>query len=171
MPFSYRIIEDYTNCITAYRGHDSDVVIPDNLNASVLYDDLFKGHAEITSVKIPDSITQIGGFVFDGCVNLKVINLPPNLVDMWQYALTRCGIETITIPGSVRSVIPFTFYQCKALKSVTLNEGIQTICARAFKDCTMLREVYLPQTLTDIHDLAFEGCSNLTFHRLGSPNT
>jgi hypothetical protein len=167
MSFSYRIIEDYTNCITAYRGQDNEVVIPDNLNATVLYDDLFKGHTEITSVKIPDSITQIGGFVFDGCVNLRSINLPPNLIDMWQYALTRCGIESITIPGSVRTVIPFTFYQCKALKSVTLNEGTQKICARAFKDCTALSVVYLPKSLTDIHDLAFEGCSNLTFHRMG----
>ena len=166
MAFSYRIIEDYTHCITAYQGHDQEVVIPDNLGATVLYDDLFKGHTEITSVKIPDSITQIGGFVFDGCFNLKEINLPPNLVDMWQYALTRCGIETISIPGSVRTVIPFTFYQCKALKSVTFHEGTQKICARAFKECTELRDVYLPKSLRDIHDLAFEGCSNLSFHWL-----
>ena len=166
MAFSYRIIEDYTNCITSYQGKDAHVEIPDNINASVLYDDLFKGHTEIISVKIPDSITQIGGFVFDGCVNLKEIKLPPHLSDMWQYALTRCGIETITIPGSVRTVIPYTFNQCKALKTVTFCEGTVKICARAFKECTALKDVYLPKSLTDIHDLAFEGCSNVTVHHL-----
>ena len=165
MDFSYKIIDDGTFCITSYRGSVEHVVIPHNINATVLFDDLFKGHTEISSVKIPETITDIGGFVFDGCTNIKEIILPPNLINMWQYAMTRCGIESISIPGSVSSIIPFTFNQCKDLKTVTFSEGTTRICAWAFKDCTSLRDVYLPKSLIDISKLAFEGCESVTLHK------
>lgn len=163
MDFSYRMFDNGSFCITSYRGNSQQVTIPDNINTTILFDDLFKGHTELTSVKIPDTITDIGGFVFDGCINLKELALPPSLINMWQYALTRCGIESITIPGSVKSIVPFTFYQCKNLETVVLQEGTTRLCAWAFKDCTALKEVYLPTSLTDISKDAFEGCGTITF--------
>lgn len=161
MAFNYKIIDDGSFCITSYKGKEEHVVIPDHLGATILYDDLFKAHTEITSVVIPDTITNIGGFVFDGCINLKSITLPKNLNNMWQYALTRCGIETITIPGNVTSIVPFTFYQCRNLKTVILSEGTKKICSWAFKDCASLTEVYLPSSLTEISEKAFEGCEHI----------
>lgn len=166
MDFYYRMIDEGTFCITSYNGRTEHVVIPDNINATVLYDDLFKGHTEITSVKIPDTITDIGGFVFDGCTNIREMILPPNLINMWQYAMTRCGIKSITIPGSVNSIVPFTFNQCKNLKTVVFCEGTTKICSWAFKDCTALLDVYLPKSLTDISSLAFTGCEQVTLHKL-----
>jgi hypothetical protein len=166
MDFNYRIIENDCFCITSYKGNTEHVVIPDSIKATILYDDLFKGHEEIISVKIPDTITDIGGFVFDGCINLRDLILPPNLINMWQYALTRCGIESIDIPGSVKSVVPFTFNQCKNLKKVIFNDGTIKLSAWAFKDCTSLHDVYLPKSLTDISEQAFTGCSNVTFHKI-----
>ncbi len=166
MDFYYRMIDEGTFCITSYNGRTEHVVIPDKINATILYDDLFKGHTEITSVKIPDTITDIGGFVFDGCTNIKEIILPPNLINMWQYAMTRCGIKSITIPGSVNSVVPFTFNQCKNLKTVIFCEGTIKICSWAFKDCTALLDVYLPKSLIDISNLAFTGCEHVTLHKM-----
>lgn len=164
MEFYYRMFDNGTFCITSYKGDSEHIVIPDNRNVSILFDDLFKGHSEITSVTMPDTITDIGGFVFDGCTNLKEILLPPNLQNMWQYAFTRCGIETITIPGSVNSIVPFTFNHCEQLKTVTFQEGTSKICAWAFKGCIALEDVYLPKSLTEIHHNAFEECNNVTFH-------
>ena len=164
MEFYYRLFDDNSFCITSYKGDEKHVVIPNNLNFSILYDDLFKGHSEIVSVSIPDTVTNIGGFVFDGCINLKEIKLPPKLINLWQYAFTRCGIESITIPGSVPSIVPFTFNQCMNLREVYLNEGTTNICAWAFKDCTSLKNVYLPKSLTEINKKAFEGCEDTTIN-------
>lgn len=93
------------------------------------------------------------------------MKLPSNLKDFWQYAMTRCGIEEIDIPGSVDRIAAFTFNECAQLKTVRINEGTRKILAWAFKDCVSLVDVYLPSTIEDISDKAFEGCPNVKLHR------
>ncbi|MCK8060262.1 MULTISPECIES: leucine-rich repeat domain-containing protein [unclassified Fusibacter] len=166
MSFYYKMVPGNTYCITGYTGNDVHVKVPTNIEVTILSDDIFKGHTEIESVDIPDTVTQLGGFVFDGCTGLKRIVLPAGLTDMWQYAMTRTSIEEIEIPGSVKAIVPFTFNQSKALKKVVFNEGTLRIDAWAFKDCTSLTDVYLSSSLTTISDKAFEGCNHVTLHYL-----
>lgn len=165
MSFYYKQIPGGSFCITGYKGEESHVIIPNNMNFTMMSDGIFKGHTQLESVIIPDSITQIGGFVFDGCTGLKSIKLPANLKDMWQYAFTRSSLEEIDIPGSVTQIIPFTFSASKNLKKVILNEGTLSISAWAFKDCTALTDVYLPASMEKISDKAFEGCGEIAFHK------
>jgi len=165
MGFYYKMVPDGTYCITGYKGNDKHVEFPDNLTVTIINDHVFKGHSEIESIDLPNTITQLGGFVFDGCNNLRSLKLSSNLVDMWQYAMTRTSIEKIEIPGSVKAIIPFTFNQSHQLKEVIINEGTHRIDAWAFKDCPMLTDVYLPSDLVEISDKAFEGCGQITFHK------
>jgi hypothetical protein len=165
MDFYYKEVHDGTHCITAYKGKDKHVEFPAFLKISILHDDIFKGNTMVESVVIPDTVTQIGGFMFDGCVNLKSIKLPENLQDMWQYAFARTSIEAIEIPGTVKSIAPFTFYDSKELKKVVLNEGTRRIMGSAFKGCTALTDVYLPASVEHIHQDAFLGCGEITFHK------
>ncbi|MEG0075709.1 MAG: leucine-rich repeat domain-containing protein [Eubacterium sp.] len=167
MQFYYKPMEDGTNCLVSYEGEAAEVIIPDDQKVTILFDDIFKGHTELTAVTIPDSVKVMGGFVFDGCENLKSVELPPHLEDMWQYAMTRSGIETITVPGTVKTIIPFTFSNCKNLKTVTLNEGVTHISAWAFKDCPNLNEVIVPESIVDISEDAFEGCGIVMIHKDG----
>lgn len=164
MDFYYMMVPDGTYCINKYTGISKHVEFPSNITVSIMNDSLFKNHTEIESVSIPSTVTQIGGFVFDGCTNLKSVKLPPNLKDMWQYAMARTSIEEIEIPGTINRVIPFTFYNSRALKKVVFNEGTQSIDAWAFKDCTSLRDVHLPASLDKINENAFDGCGEITFH-------
>lgn len=164
MGFMYKGLADESFCLTGYEGNKKEVIFPENITITILGDKLFKNHKEIEHIEIPDSVTQIGGWVFDGCDNLKAIKLPPNLTDMWQYAMTRSAIEEIDIPGSLRNIIPFTFNECKNLKKVIINEGTTTISAWAFKNCVNLEEVYVPAS-TVIHDNAFEACEKVKIIR------
>ncbi|PLX32771.1 MAG: hypothetical protein C0604_04750 [Clostridiales bacterium] len=165
MGFYSKMVPDGTYCINGYKGSEKHVVFPKNIVITILHDDLFKGHAEIESVELPDTVTEIGGFIFDGCTGLKSIKLPQNLRSMWQYEFTRTSIEEIEIPGSVESIIPFTFFQSNKLRKVFLNEGTTKISAWAFKECTALTDVYLPSSLSDISDKAFEDCGEINFHK------
>ena len=56
--FLYKQIEDYTYCVMRYQGDEAEVVIPDNRNVTVLFDRLFARQKEITSVHIPDTVTD-----------------------------------------------------------------------------------------------------------------
>ena len=165
MNFFYKMVPDGTYCLTEYTGNEKHIELPNTIVVSIINDNLFKGHTEIESVNMPNTITQLGGFIFDGCSNLKSIKLPSNLKDMWQYAMTRTSIKEIEIPGSLHKLIAFAFYQSKSLKKVVFNEGTKSIGPWAFKDCTALTDVYLPTSLTEISDKAFEGCGKITFHK------
>lgn len=165
MDFYYKEVPGGTYCITAYTGNDKHVEFPGNITITILHDDIFKGNTMVESVVIPETVTQIGGFMFDGCTNLTSIKLPGNLQDMWQYAFTRTSIEEIEIPGSVKSIVPYTFFASKKLKKVVINEGTTKILGSAFKDCTALKDVYLPSSIEHIHEDAFIGCGDIRFHK------
>lgn len=156
--FTYKGIEGESMCITGYHGDEAEVVVPETLEdhpVTVIYDDVFKGHTEITSVVFPETVTDIGSFVFDGCSNLKKVVLPKGLQYLWQCAFVRCGIEEIVIPDQITSIPPETFKDCKNLKKVVLPAGLKTIRSRAFKGCDQLTEVkYGPNV--EVSENAFE---------------
>ena len=165
-PWYYKGLEDETWCITSYIGSgETQVKIPETYGGrpiTILNDDLFAHHGEIESVIIPDTVTNIGSFCFDGCDRLRELRLPSSLTDMWQYAIARCGIEEITVPDHVETIVPFTFQDCKNLKKVILPAGLRRIYGKAFLRCESLREVILPKT-AEINPEAFEGCPDIRF--------
>ncbi len=161
--FLFKYIEDDTYCLSNYMGDEARVEIPATYcgrPVSTLYDDLFKHHTEINEVIIPEGVTTIGGFVFDGATGIRHIELPKSLTYLWQYAFVRSSIEEIVIPGNCRDVIPFTFQDCKQLKRVICEPGVRRIFGYAFKDCTALEEVIMPES-TEIDPKAFLGCPHV----------
>ena len=115
--FYYRRVEDGTFCLTGYDGDEADVVIPDDKVFTILNDRIFRGHEEITSIRIPDTVTDLGEFVFDGCKNLRQLKLPEQLKTLWGYTFVRCGIEEIVLPDQLRIIPPFAFKDSKCFDS------------------------------------------------------
>lgn len=143
--FIYKMIgENGTWCAAGYRGDEPEVTIPAmycGQPVTILFDDLFKGHPEITAVHIPGTVTEIGGFVFDGCSALRNLVLPSSVENMWQYAFVRSSIEEIVLPEKLTYIAPFVFKDCKKLRKVVCNSKLQEICAKAFEGCDSLTEL------------------------------
>lgn len=142
--FIFKLADNDTYCVQSYTGDEAEVFIPEiycGRPVTILLDGVFSGHEEITSVHIPDTVTQLGGFLFDGCVNLHHIKLPALLEDMWGYAFVRSGIEEIILPEHVHSIVPFTFKDCKELKTVICNDGLKKIYSWAFSGCSKLKDL------------------------------
>ncbi len=139
--FLYKQMEDYTYCVTRYKGDEAEVVIPNNRKVTALFDKLFAGHREITSVHIPETVTDLGEFLFDGCENLRSIELPSALSCLWGYTFCRSGIEEIVLPDKLTSLPPFAFKDCKNLKRVVCGKGMKKIHAWVFSGCEQLKEV------------------------------
>ncbi|MBO4876044.1 MAG: leucine-rich repeat domain-containing protein [Bacteroidales bacterium] len=149
--FMFKPVEENgTYCAISYKGDNAEVTIPEMYcghPVTVLFDDLFKGHKEITTVHIPDSVREIGGFVFDGCSSLKSIVLPSSLENMWQYAFVRSSIEEIRLPEKLRYVAPFAFKDCKNLRKVVCNDALEEICCHAFEGCDRQMELICKDTV------------------------
>lgn len=162
--FSFQLLDNDTFCITGYEGDEANVIIPPvhgSTPVTILYDDLFKGHSEITSVSIPDTVTSIGSFVFYGCTALKSVTLPESLQDMWQYAFAGSGIEEIVLPKGLVTIASFTFQDCVNLTKVVCNPGLKKIHAWAFSGCDKLKQLIYEDFGLQISPLAFEAANPL----------
>ena len=47
---------------------------------------------------IPEGVTSIGNYCFDGCSSLTSIELPSSLISIGEHAFSETNISTITIP-------------------------------------------------------------------------
>lgn len=148
--FIYKLIEDGTYCIMEYKGDEANVAIPNTYCGApitVLYDNLFRGHSEITSLYIPNSVTDIGELVFAGCDNLRQIKLPSQLYFLWGMSFARSSFEEIIIPDRVTSLPPFAFSDCKRLKRVVCGSGMRKIHSWVFGGCNNLQELVMGQNV------------------------
>ena len=73
--FSFQLnYDEQSYTARQYHGEAEEVVIPEMFlgkPVTILFDKLFTGHTEIRSVSIPDRVTDLGEFVFDGCFRLR----------------------------------------------------------------------------------------------------
>lgn len=139
--FQFKMFEDETYAAIGYEGDEAEVTIPAvwlGKPVTILFDDLFRGHAEIKKIHIPDSVTDIGCRVFDGCTGLTQIDLPPHLTELWQYAFARSSVEEIVLPDGIRSIAPYAFKDCQNLRRFVCNPGLKKIYGKAFEGCFAL---------------------------------
>ena len=118
----------------------------------------FEGCYGLTSVDIPNSVTSIGNSSFSECTNLTGIEIPNSVTSISDGAFSRCsGLTSIEIPNSVRSINDYTFYMCSSLTSVNIPNSVTSIGDYAFYDCSSLTNVNISDSITFIGENAFEG--------------
>ena len=77
---------------------------------------------------IPDSVTNIGKYAFDGCISLTGINIPDSVTRIGYAAFYGCkSLTSINIPNSVISIGQVAFDGCTSLTSITF-EGTVAEC-------------------------------------------
>ena len=188
--FTYSIF-DWGCGITGYKGSDSDVVIPSELDGypvSGIGDDAFSGNTNITKVTFPEGIQSIGNDAFKGCVSLKEIKLPNSVeiicgesfkdcsnlsnVDLGNGVTTlayscfsNCdSLTSINIPASMTttdSEAGHPFSGCDALKTATFESGGVTIPMTFFEGCSALQKIIIPEGIQTIELRAFADCTSL----------
>ena len=116
-----------------------------------------------TSYTIPNSVTSIGDYAFEGCGGLTSITIPDSITSIGYWAFHGCGgLTSITIPNSVTSIGELAFLGCTGLTSITLGNSVKSIGEGAFLGCTGLTSITIPSSVTSIGEGAFEDCSSLT---------
>lgn len=101
-----------------YTG-DSQVVVPSEIDGKTVYglsDGCFENCTDITTVILPDTLTEINNDAFAGCTSLRGIYLPENVYVIGAGAFSGCTeLEAICIPSSIRYIGPDTFDGCGSL--------------------------------------------------------
>jgi len=61
----------------------------------------------LTSVTIPNSVTNIGNQAFMSCTNLSSVTIPNGVTSIGQSAFEDCkSLTSVNIPNSVASILP-----------------------------------------------------------------
>ena len=94
-----------------------------------------------TYKKLP--VTQIGQAAFSGCSNISSVFLPNSISNIGYNAFYACeSLESINIPEGVSNIGWFTFVNCTSLVDILIPKSVKKIEGCAFKNCTALSNVY-----------------------------
>lgn len=121
--------------ISAYKGDDKDVIIPDSIDGKPVIRIGEKAFhcKKIESVVVPETVTEIGMMAFCDCNML----------------------ESITIKGPIRDIPKECFLSCRHLEHIELPDTIEYIGEEAFFSCKSLGAFKFPKSLKMIGRDAF----------------
>lgn len=128
-------------------------------------------------VSIPDGMSSLGG-CFTGCIALKEIRFPSNLVKLGSYAFAgttastgstarsaAIALQSVTFGGEeskLKEVGTYAFSGCIALTSVEFPKDLGgSFGLSLFNGCTSLEEVTIPEKITSLGNSVFSGCTSL----------
>lgn len=137
------------------------VIFPESLME--IKDRAFAENRRLRKTVFPSNIEKLGKQCFRECSNLKTVIFEKHSKcrTIPEGAFDSCTkLETVCLPGTVRSIERRAFYRCKELKSIVLPNSITEIGDEAFYFCAM-EELELPVNLKIIGDSAFFRCKNL----------
>ena len=64
-------------------------------------------------IKLSSTIKRIEYCAFENCKNLRDIKLPDGLTYIGKRCFYGSGLESVTIPPSVRAIGPYAFCECR----------------------------------------------------------
>ena len=136
---------------------------------------------EVTDLVIPDGVTRIGSWAFQGWDALKSITVPASVTSFGYCAFHDCtGLQAAYITdlaawyaidhegdGSFWSIdtfsVPHLYLNGQEVKEIKIPEGTTSIGASAFAHRNDLAgELKIPAGVVSIGQYAFYGCENLT---------
>ncbi len=124
----------------------------------------FSGFNNITGdLVIPNSVTSIGDYAFQGCSQITSVSLPASLTAINNGVFSNChGLSSVTIPEGVSSIGDWAFYNCNSLTSLQIPNAVSSVGNCAFEGCTNLSgTLAFPSSLSSIGSEAFMNCVNL----------
>ena len=163
---SYYVRDIYSGAFSYCSGLTT-ITIPDGVT-EIGYQ-AFKGCSGLTTITIPSSVTHIGfrAFEYSGLTSV-VFNADSCTLDYQSsdiqsyYAFNGCPITTFTFGENVKVIPAHICYYLTLLTSITIPDGVIEIGDSAFYRCSGLTSVTIPDGVTKIGDGAFSGCSGLT---------
>ena len=140
---------------------------------------LYINNTEITNLIIPQGVTSISQWAFEGCSSLTSITIPNSVTSIGRSAFTGCSsLKSIAIPSSVTYIDANAFSNTgwynnqyngllyldnwllgykgdKPTGKLSILEGTKGVACNAFYGCSDLISINIPSSVTYIGNSAF----------------
>lgn len=141
---TYFVNYDNTVMITGYtKTIEGELVIPDEIDGmpvTAIEEQAFLS-CGMTSVKIPDTVTEIGKSAFNSCTKLNSIVIPKGITKIENDTFAACAFDSFIIPETITEIGSNAFCYCSELTSIVIPETVIKIGDAVFSDCTNLSSV------------------------------
>ena len=184
--YAGKVLYKYKGTIPA----NTNIVIEDGtlgIADEAFYNNVGHNYKNLTSIKLPTSLVNIGESAFYGCSGLTSIVIPQGVNNIGDYAFSRCtalegdiiipegvtkigdnvfsycsNLHSVTIPNTVRSIGIGAFSGCSTLANIKIGDNVEYIYNNAFSGCSSLISIIIPNKISSISYETFSNCSNLT---------
>lgn len=171
--------DDHTVAVDRYNNVSGDISIPSfAVNGSARYfvtgieAQAFNSCSNLTSISIPNSVTEIGKYAFYSCSNLTSVNIPDAVTKIGEWAFYRCSsLTSVNIPNAVTQIETGVFCVCSSLTLINIPDAVTQIGEKAFLECSSLTSINIPDAVTQIGKEAFDECSRLSEIVVGNGNS
>jgi hypothetical protein len=154
-------ITSISNYALSFCSSLTSVILPNTVTNIGL--EAFGNCGYLTNVTIPNSVVSIGEAAFEFSYSLTNIIIPNGVANIGQNAFEHCvNLANVTIPNSVVNMGYATFIYCSSMTNATIGTNLTSIGDDTFYSCKNLANITIGNSVTNIGQLAFEGCTNLT---------
>ncbi len=127
----------------------------------------------VSTTSIPDTVTGIGDYAFQGCSALTSITIPSQITHIGYGVFAECsGLVSISVDSN--NTVYDSRNDCNAIistsgnsliagcQNTTIPNDVVRIEEAAFYGCDSLTEIVIPNSVTSIGIWAFENCTHLS---------
>jgi len=124
-----------------------EIIIADDCVLYALGNSCFEGCEKLTTLTFPSSVQTLGTQCFYKTPNLKTITFadtdehPAQLASIGENCFWECGIESFTVPRSVKTISRQAFHSCEVLETVSIPAGTTSVDKEAFYLCNKLKAI------------------------------
>ncbi len=145
-----------TYSVSGYNGNVATVEVPPTFNGKIVSTigaSAFAGKTHITSLTLPETITEIKDSAFEGGYNAEM------------------RLENIVFQGNtLKKIGNYAFRYCRKLKTVSLPQGLESVGSYAFDNCYSMTEINLPKNISSLGFSVFSNCPQLAEIAVDSAN-
>jgi hypothetical protein len=171
--YEFQNLEDGARLIK-YSGNETDVEIPATTEykhvvypVKIIERDAFRQNLSIQTLTVSNNVVRINDTAFEGCLNLRRVQLGTRVEHIGTDAFSNTGITDIIIPKTLK-VCSSAFRNCPDFTSVTIASGATVVPAALCNECTALKNVSISSSVQTINENAFYGCTSLKNVSMGS---
>ncbi len=138
-------------------------------------DEAFRNIATLTTVNLPETVTRIGSMAFDGCNNLRSLELSAALTYIGDYALPRDNkLESLNYHGTPENLCALNtnislfsetkkfLFNGEELTDITISENVKSINSLVFAHSTF-NSVFINVEEAGSFAFAYSTIQSLTF--------